>query len=283
MKNSLIFLASFFIAIGIFAWAENHISPGFQSCASENATGQSIAQTKRLVVGNFLKTQAVCSLSLVDRHNGFFAALAAIVVAAFTGTLWIATDRLAKSGQTAFEATERAFVFIDGFDFELTTRADIKGTVHPLYEGEPQWHQDHPGLVISRFALRPRWKNGGNTPTKNMKIQVDWRHPSGSIPPPEYSYRTSPEHFFLAPKAVELTETIELPQAAGIVNWSMSQMGVEPLILVWGRADYEDVFSRKHFVEWCYRLRLSRTGGERMRASMIQWGEYNRTDDGMRA
>ena len=60
----------------------------------------------------------------------------------------------------------------------------------------------------------------------------------------------------------------------------MSPMGVEPFILIWGRADYEDVFQQKHFVEWCHRLRLSRTGGEKMSAGTFQWGDYNRSDEG---
>jgi hypothetical protein len=115
-----------------------------------------------------------------------------------------------------------------------------------------------------------------------MTIQVDWRGPDGA-PPAEYSYRSGPKPFFLAPKAIEPSDVIDIPTATALVNWSMNPITPEPVILIWGRADYEDIFERKHFVEWCHRLRLSRSGGERMRAGPIQWGEHNRSDEDSRA
>jgi hypothetical protein len=125
----------------------------------------------------------------------------------------------------------------------------------------------------------PRWKNSGNTPTKKMAIQVNWRGPPGPIPP-DYGYRTSPQPFFLAPNAVEPSSVIEMPGASVILKWAMNPIGVEPLVLIWGRADYEDVFGAPHFVEWCYQLRFERHQGrkQRMTAGFTQWGDYNRTD-----
>jgi hypothetical protein len=280
LRKGMIVLVSLAFVLTFFVWAENEIAQSFQTCVTEKAAKESSEHSRNQSnsVAVIIKTQALCSLRLVDAHNGFFAALAAILVAAFTFTLWIATDQLAKSGQRIFEATERAFVFLDGFNFELTTRADAKV---PTYsnEVEPEWHSSHPELVITRFALQPRWKNGGNTPTKDMTIQINWRTPPYAVLEPKYIYRAPPNPFFLAPKAVEPSEVIEMPMAAALVNWAMKPIGDPPLILIWGRADYEDVFGRKHFVEWCHELRLSRTGGEKMRADKIQWGKYNRTDE----
>jgi hypothetical protein len=79
---------------------------------------------------------------------------------------------------------------------------------------------------------------------------------------------------------VEHSAVIEMPPAGAIVDWSWSSRGDEPLILIWGRADYDDVFGKHHFVEWCYRLRFERHKGERMSAGFIQWGEHNRSDEG---
>jgi len=289
LRKGLIVLASLAFVLTFFVWAENEIAQSFQTCISEKApkesTEHSYNQSDSVAV--IIKTQALCSLRLVDAHNGFFAALAAIAVAAFTFTLWVATDQLAKSGQKIFEATERAFVFLDGFNYELTTRADMPTPanmrrVSTYSEGEPEWYRSFPQLVITRFAMQPRWKNGGNTPTRNMTIQIDWRGPPYAIPEPKYVYRAPPRPFFLAPQAVEPSEVIDLPMAAALVNWSMKPVGEPPQILIWGRADYEDVFGKKHFVEWCHELRLSRTGGEKMRAGTIQWGKYNRTDEDAR-
>lgn len=286
LKYFRISLTSLAIVLGLFVFTENQIAPQFQTCISQNAVshGNQETEKKSPIVISVIRAQVVCSINLVDRHNGFFAALAGIAVAAFTFTLWVATDQLAKSGQRVFEATERAFVFLDGFNYELTTRADAPKPANMQRistvsaEGEPKWYSAYPQLVITRFAMQPRWKNGGNTPTKNMTIQVDWRGPPGPVPPPEFAYRNSSQPFFIPPKAVETSAVIEIPTAAAIVSWSMNPVGIEPFILIWGRADYEDVFQRKHFVEWCHRLRFSRTGGEKMRASTIQWGPYNRTD-----
>jgi hypothetical protein len=212
-------------------------------------------------------------------------AAATASIAVFTIVLVIVTNRQAKLtaasvaiAKDALLKTERAFVYIDGFDYELSTRADGKEPLE-FFEEEPEWHRSSPELAITRFALQPRWKNGGTTLTRNMTIQVDWRAPPGPVPPSEYSYRSKREPFFLAPMAIERGEVIEIPSAAAIVNWSMKPMGLPPFILIWGRADYEDVFGTPHFVEWCYRLRLSRPiHKERMTAQFVQWGDYNRSD-----
>jgi hypothetical protein len=90
LRNSLIFLISFCAAIAVFVWAENQIAPSFQACISQDV----VKQSDDTIIG-VIKTQAICSLRLIDRHNGFFAALAALVVAAFTFTLWIATSKQA--------------------------------------------------------------------------------------------------------------------------------------------------------------------------------------------
>jgi hypothetical protein len=97
LRNSLIFLISFCLAITIFVWAENQFAPSFQACIGQNASEQGGENAKNIGNGiaSIAKSQAICSLRLIDRHNGFFAALAALVVAAFTFTLWIATSKQA--------------------------------------------------------------------------------------------------------------------------------------------------------------------------------------------
>jgi hypothetical protein len=199
-------------------------------------------------------------------------AIATVFIALFTLTLWLATDKLWRSGQTTFEATERAFVFLDGFDTELSTGED---TDHS--NSLPERYNKHPELYIARFAVLPRWKNGGNTPTKKLTIQVDWTGPGVT---PSFKYRGTPKIFFLAPRAAAQSDVIDIPPAPALIDWSFHPVGSEPLILIWGRADYEDVFGKKHFVEWCYQLRFSRPWRhQRLAASFIQWGDYNRSDE----
>jgi hypothetical protein len=216
--------------------------------------------------------------SSLEPYSAFITAIATIFIAWFTLSLRQSTDKLWNAGERQLTKTQRAFVHIDGFDFEISTKATGKQPPE-FFEGEPEWHRSQPELVITRFALQPRWKNSGTTPTKNMTIQVDWRGPE-HVPPSEYGYRNDRAPFFLAPMAVEPSEVIEVPTASAIVNWSWFPIHPPPLILIWGRADYEDVFGGTHFVEWCYRLRLSRpVHGKTMSAGTTQWGEYNRSDE----
>jgi hypothetical protein len=83
---------------------------------------------------------------------------------------------------------------------------------------------------------------------------------------------------FLTPKTVEPSSLIEMPGAAVLIDWALQPIGVEPLVFIRGRADFEDVFGKKHFIEWCRRLRFDSHDGKKLRASFIQWRDYNRSD-----
>ena len=95
----------------------------------------------------------------------------------------------------------------------------------------------------------------------------------------DFTYKDDPVPFFLGPQAIEASDVIEMTGAMALVNWQWNPVPRCPMMFIWGRADYRDVFGQSHFTEWCYQLRLSRPiRSERMRAQFIQWGDYNRTD-----
>jgi hypothetical protein len=190
-----------------------------------------------------------------------------------------AAEKQAKIAERSLTELQRAFVFIDGFNIELTTALDSDLTP-TNYQWLPTRYQQDPGLYVSRFAAQPRWKNGGNTPTEQLTIQVHWRALAPPNPPPNYTYREAPRPFFLAPQAVEPSDYIEMPSVQGLIDWASNPVGVPPVVLIWGRADYLDIFGNPHFVEWCYQLRFARPRrNDRMTADFIQWGDYNRTDN----
>jgi hypothetical protein len=114
-------------------------------------------------------------------------------------------------------------------------------------------------------------------PTRKLTIQINWRGPAGPIPP-DYIYKDK-KPFFLAPHAVEPSEFIEMPGVQVVIDYAITSLGAEPMIFIWGRADYEDIFEQPHFTEWYYQLRLERHKGKEMGANFIQWGDYNRTDE----
>jgi len=107
LRNVLILVVSFLIVLTAFVWTENEITPSFQSCIRQTASDQSDETTQNKSPVIFVSRQAICSLRLIDRHNGFFAALAAIAVAAFTGTLWLATYRLGVAGERQIDTLKQ--------------------------------------------------------------------------------------------------------------------------------------------------------------------------------
>src|ERR1700683_989610 len=179
--------------------------------------------------------------------------------------------------EKALATAERAFVFIDGFNVELTTAADDPAQD---FSGIPEWYRRHPDLWIARFAAQPRWRNGGNTPTRQLTVQCDCQVFREGFPEGfGYPYRHAPAAFLLPPRAIEPGASLEIPPAQALIEYENSQVGVAPIILIWGRADYIDVFNNSHFIEWCYLLPLPHPGpSERMSAQFIQWGSYNRAD-----
>jgi hypothetical protein len=255
-------------------------SESFQYCIHErdndkaySALYESPSIIRRAVIR--LDINRACIGNFADKNQGSLIVFATFIVALFTFTLWRSTDKLWKAGNEALEVTERAFIFIDGFNTELTTAIDAKINSGKL----PERYKSRPELFITRFAVQPKWKNGGNTPTVGMTIRINWRGPEGPVPP-DYIYRNAPEQFFVAPRAIEPSEIIDMSAMPRVlVDHGLNPLGAEPMIFIWGRADYEDVFGRMHFIEWCYRLRMECYDGKCLRAHFIQWGKYNRTDE----
>jgi hypothetical protein len=122
-------------------------------------------------------------LWIPDDSTGFYAlwtALFTCVLAVSTILLWSETARSSEVAEKGLTAIERAFVFIDGFNVELTTAADVASDTSRMM---PLRHQQDAGLEITRFAVQPRWKNGGSTPTDQLVVRVDWRIFREGIPP----------------------------------------------------------------------------------------------------
>ncbi len=103
-------IASLLVSIFVFLWAEDQVALSFQACISQHEREQSSTDIHKnsdnivLVV----KARISCSIRLIDRHNGFFALLAALLVTVFTGVLSYFTISLAKSTRVAADAAKHA-------------------------------------------------------------------------------------------------------------------------------------------------------------------------------
>jgi hypothetical protein len=100
------YIATFFIFVlvflTVFVAAEKKFSPSFQSCIGQQ--GQGIANESN-DLGAVITSYTRCTGEFVDTHRGGLTALASLVIAAFTGTLWIATSR---QGQLTFDSLDLA-------------------------------------------------------------------------------------------------------------------------------------------------------------------------------
>jgi hypothetical protein len=99
------FCGALLVFLIVFLLAENYAAPSFQNCVSQNSETQSTeeSENKSHIIGRLIFAESVCSLRLVDRHNGFFAAVAAFAIAAFTFTLWQSTEKLWRASEDQLE------------------------------------------------------------------------------------------------------------------------------------------------------------------------------------
>jgi len=173
--------------------------------------------------------------------------------------------------------TERANVVPATFNRELSTAVDelakqIQGPMALQVRAKLE-------LDVRYFAVQPVWANTGNTPTQRMRIRVDWGDGNER---PVGNYREPWQEFFIAPKSTETSEFIEMPGLNELIQDGAAGVGGRrvPLRLIWGAAEYEDVFDKKHWLRWCYRIRASRPNpGQGLKITLIQHGDHNAASD----
>jgi hypothetical protein len=105
-KQIAVLLAIFVVLCALFVVVERTFSPSFQQCiaaAEENPSAFGVTVS-----------YARCTVRILQSYEAVITAVATIVIAAFTGTLWWATSRQAQLTREAFIADKRAFVFASG-------------------------------------------------------------------------------------------------------------------------------------------------------------------------
>lgn len=132
-KQIALVLVAFVAIVAIFVFVERAFSPTFQKC---------------IATDSYVR----CSAVLVKNYEASITALATIIIAAFTGTLWIATSHQAELTRRTLIADKRAFVFAAG----------IVG----IYELDPLTGHYN-------WRVAPVWHNSGDTPTRQLRIYTD--------------------------------------------------------------------------------------------------------------
>src|SRR5262249_27307104 len=143
MSKQIAFLLAIFVVLcALFVIAERTFSPSFQQCvgaAEENPSAYGVTVS-----------YAGCTARILQSYEALITALATIVIAAFTGTLWWATRKQAELTREALIADKRAFVFAVG--------------IAPFWES--------PAIGQYNWRFRPIWQNSGDTPNKNLTMHT---------------------------------------------------------------------------------------------------------------
>jgi hypothetical protein len=116
LKQAAFFLAFVILLLAAFVTSERTLSPVFQACVSENQNADKTSAPKKQPAGfgSAVSRYVQCSGDFIDAHGVGITALASIVIAAFTGTLWIATRRHATLTKASFRIAERALAELEG-------------------------------------------------------------------------------------------------------------------------------------------------------------------------
>lgn len=179
-----------------------------------------------------------CSGAFVNSNSGGITAIATLVIAAFTATLWYATNRQAELTKEAFIADKRAFIF-------ATTFNQI-------------WEQDKAtGLYNWRF--KPVLRNSGETPTKGLEMYVTCEVRNTQLPS-GYAFTSQVQNIAkgMMPPKFDLQGGLA-PQLPGPAITSQDIIDAESgnkFIYLWGWIRYRDVFPKtpQHTTRYCWAI-----------------------------
>jgi hypothetical protein len=180
-----------------------------------------------------------------------------VSIAGFTLTLWRTTNKQERLTREALVTTTRAFVFLEDFDNNFVTA----------------WRNGNPS--ISNFIIVARWKNSGDTPSKNLTISLNVLYVEGDVPPNfNFLFPPPPLRTLIGPKANEWNSPILIPDPE-----ANEAFKGRTNIYVWGRADYQDIFGNtpRRFTEFCYRIYFHPIHNE-VKVQFVPYGDYNKSD-----
>src|SRR5260221_3514414 len=237
-KNIAFFLAAILVLMAAFIFVERAFAPSFQKCIAEHPQSDSNSAAEKNPTRFYVavSTYVRCSGRFIESHNGAFTALSTFIIAAFTGTLWIATTRQAELTKEALIADKRAFIFtnsLNGF-----------------------WEQD-PSTGLYNWRFRALWQNSGDTPTRHMVMHVACELRNAMLPPGfNFNYPTTQTGTaMLAPKSSSYGGIAPMSPAAAITRQDILdvQQGRKFLYL-WAWARYFDVFpgTPQHITRFCW-------------------------------
>jgi hypothetical protein len=231
-------LVAFAIIVAAFVFVERTFSPSFQQCiaSQENKDASGASENHPSIFGITIDLYVRCTGEFIKESGEAITALATIVIAAFTATLWDATSKQGRLTREALIAERRAFVFAINFT--------------------QFWERD-PTSGYYNWRFRPIWRNTGDTPTRRMKMHTACELRNTPLPPDfDFDYATTNVGTgLLGPKYENQGGVAPLPPASAITAQDIVdvQKGRKFLYLI-GWTRYFDVFpgTPEHITRFCW-------------------------------
>jgi hypothetical protein len=250
--------------IGILLGAENTVSSQFAKCLSQISPHDVTATTGQKLL-HIVWPQSVCTLRIVDAHNGFFGLLVAVVVAAFTFTLRRTSIEQGKLTRRSIDIAEQSmtigqwpFLYIKDQRF-MTPFSRPSASHCPQFEFSVLMYGQSPAIIratslalffdtqIPRDAMRGRgwrWTSGVMHPTESTQLSISWE----------------------GPEIIATVQDRAKARAAG--KWFYAV----------GRIVYDDLFGNQHEFGFCYQGAIGGGWGARAGGRTYNYGRL-RTEE----
>jgi hypothetical protein len=223
------------VGLAVFWIGEYFFSYSFQSCVTENTSAYSQQGAEKSDPSFFVAIEAHirCTLRLIHHLHGVFTALFTLALAAFTWTLWRATDQIGRDTTNAANASAK--------NFTASERAYVK--ISHLPPGLSFESGD--GTVFASINLEI--KNHGRTPARITKVRIKSRHFLPADPMPveaDYGDAIDPnatEQFLVTGDYFYSGGTLPLDRG----YYDLISRGIE-ILWVYGYVDYIDIFGQRH-------------------------------------
>jgi hypothetical protein len=230
-------IAFLLLFLALFVWSEHAFSPVFQQCVSQQEQDNSgnAAKDNPSAFGRLASVYVRCSGDFANRNGNGITALATIIIAAFTGTLWIATSRQARLARESLTANRRAFIFPESF--------------------RQTW--DPPDPITNQFNWRfsVRWRNVGTTATRKLRTYSECEV-RNSLLPQGYNFSYDEKRVvggLIGPYSEMFGGSVPNITPVTPQDIADAQVG-KKFIYLWGWVRYFDVFpgSPEHVTHFCW-------------------------------
>jgi hypothetical protein len=239
-------------------------SKSFQDCIRANQNYQASNASPEKYVRFIIQVFVRCSGAFLERHNGAITAVASLLIAAFTATLWHATRGMLTASAAQSVAMKQS---IDQSARAATAMEDVArhfadnvATVKDRSAKQMRAYLSvlvHAGVYQERdkgfyFEGKPAMLNTGHTPAHKVRYQAGANILSVPIPS---------DFAFPLPEAPGGTASLG-PQQNFIMSARVKtfcddaevfdiKRGVGKALYVWGIITYEDVFGDAHYTKFC--------------------------------